>query len=392
MAETQPTWISCTDPLCYTSQDMRLHDSRLVCEEGIAMRTGSELEVTQNVGDPLCVDIASGGAWINADLGGDCQGVYGVHNCGIVTLCADDGDPTDPRIDRIVFQVNDSSLGGIECDSELEIITGTPSPAPVAPPYPDNAITLALITVTAAGITVIDDQRRPFIACGGNRMPELVLAVAATPSSGTFEKANWPDASYFEVVVIGGGGGGGGVAAQAAGSAGVAGGGGGGAGCHLRVSYADMPDSVSWTMGDGGAAGTAAGGGGGNGEDSEFGDWTMGGGDGGIGAAGGSAALLVVAAEPGGTQVIGTFGTPLIRSDGDPSDPAIRLTASQFTSGAGGDGPLGYGVGGQVRTGAAAGFIGRGDGSGGSGAAAANSGGFAGGAGASGRIMVTAYY
>lgn len=392
MAETQPTWISCTDPLCYTSQDMRLHDSRLVCEQGIAMRTGSELEVTQNVGDPLCVDIASGGAWIDADLGGDCQGVYGVHNCGTVTLCADDGDPTDPRIDRVVFQVNDSSLGGILCDSELEIITGTPSPAPVAPAEPDNSITLALITVTAAGITVIDDQRRPFEACGSTKMPEIVLAVAATPSSGTFEKANWPDASYFEVVVIGGGGGGGGCAAIAAGSAAVGGGGSGAAGCHLRVSYADMPDSVSWTMGAGGAAGSTAGGAGGDGDDSEFGDWIMGGGEGGTGAPAGSAALLTLPGEPGGTQVIGTFGTPLVRSNGDASDPGVRLTASQFYSGAGGDGPLGHGVGGLPRTGAAAGFAGSGDGAGGSGAASANTGGQAGGAGSSGRIMVTAYY
>jgi hypothetical protein len=351
-----------------------------------------ELEVTQNVGDPLCVDIAAGGAWIDADLGGDCQGVYGVHNCGVVTLCADDGDPTDPRIDRVVFRVNDSSLGGTECDSELEIITGAASPAPVPPAEPANSITLALITVTSAGITVIDDQRRPFVTCGASRIPEIVLAVAAAPSSGTFTKANWPDASYFEVVIVGGGGGGGGTGAIAAGSAAVAGGGGGGAGCHLRVSYADMPDSVSWTMGGGGAGGTSGGGAGGSGSDSEFGDWTMGGGDGGVGAPAGSAALLVVQAEPGGTQVLGTFGTSLIRSNGDPSDPAVRLTASQFYSGCGGDGPLGYGVGGQPRTGAAAGFAGSGDGAGGAGAASANSGGFAGGAGSSGRIMVTAYY
>jgi len=371
---------------------MRLADARFVCEQGIAMRTGDELEVTQNVGDPLCVDIASGGAWIDATLGGDCQGVYGVHNCGVVTLCADDGDPTDSRIDRVVFRVNDSSLGGTQCDSELEIVTGDASPAPVPPAEPDNSVTLALLTVTSAGITVIDDQRRPFVTCGVNRMPEIVLAVAATPSSGTFTKANWPDASYFEVVVVGGGGGGGGTGAIAAGSAAVAGGGAGGAGCHLRVSYDDMPDSVSWTMGDGGAGGTAAGGAGGNGEDSEFGDWIMGGGDGGVGAPAGSAALLVVQAEPGGGQVLGTFGTSLIRSNGDPSDPAVRLTASQFYSGCGGDGPLGYGVGGQPRTGAAAGFAGSGDGSGGSGAASANSGGNVGGAGASGRIMVTAYY
>lgn len=392
MAETTPTWISCQDPTCYTPQEMRLADARLVCEQGIAMFTGNELAVTQNVGDPLCIDIAQGGAWITADLGGTCQGVYGVHNCGITTLCADDGDPTDSRIDRVVFQVNDATLGGTLCDSELEIITGDPSPAPVAPAEPANAITLALLTVTAAGITVISDQRRPFTACGATRIPEIVLAVAATPGSGTFQKANYPDAVYFEVVVVGGGGGGGGVAAIAAGSAAAAGGGSGAAGCHLRVPYADMPASVSWTMGAGGAGGTAAGGAGADGIDSSFGDWIMGGGQGGTGAPAGSSALLIVPAETGGTQVVGSFGTSLIRSNGDPSDPAIRLTASQFATGAGGDGPLGYGVGGQPRTGSAAGFPGTGDGSGGSGAASANAGGAVGGAGASGRIMVTAYY
>lgn len=391
MAETTPTWISCQDPTCYTPQDMRLADARFVCEQGISMRTGDELEVTQNVGDPLCVDIAQGGAWIDADLGGTCQGVYGVHNCGITTVCADDGDPTDPRIDRVVFQVHDSSLGGVLCDSELMIVEGVPSPAPVAPAEPDNSITLALITVDSTGITDIEDQRRPFVTCGATRVPELVLDNGSA-GSGSFVKANWPDAAYFEVVVVGGGGGGGGVAAIAAGSAAVAAGGAGGAGCHLRVSYADMADSVAWTTGAGGTAGSAAGGNGGDGGASVFGDWSMGGGDGGLGAAAGSAALLVVPAEPGGSQVVGTFGTSLTRCNGDPSDPAVRLTASQFYTGCGGDGPLGHGVGGQPRTGSAVGLPGQGNGSGGSGAAAANAGGFAGGAGAVGRIMVTAYY
>lgn len=392
MAETTPTWVSCQDPTCYTPQDMRLADSRLVCGEGVSMQTGDGLVVTLNGADPLCVDIASGGAWVDADLGGDCQGVYGVHNCGVVTLCADDGDPTDPRIDRVVFQVNDSDLGGTECDSELLIITGTPSPAPIPPAEPDNAITLAFLTVDSTGITIIEDARSPFVSCGGNRMPDLVLAVAATPSSGTFTKANWPDAAYFEVVVVGGGGGGGGTAAQGAGDAAVAGGGSGAAGCLLRISYADMPDSVAWVMGAGGAGGASGGGGGGNGVPSEFGDWVMNGGEGGIGAVGGAASLLTISAQLGGTQGLGTFGTPLIRTDGDPSSPGVRLTASQVFTGAGGDGPLGYGVGGTPRTGVAVGLAGRGDGAGGSGAYSANSAGNVGGAGASGRIMVTAYY
>lgn len=172
MAETQPTWVSCQDPTCYTPQDMRLHDSRIVCSQGVSMRTGDGLLVTQNVVDPLCVDVASGGAWIAADLGGDCQGIYGVHNCGVTTVCADDGDPTDPRIDRVVFQVNDSDLGGIQCDSELEIVTGTPSPSPVPPPEPDNAVTLAFITVTASGITVIQDARVEFETCGSAVTPD----------------------------------------------------------------------------------------------------------------------------------------------------------------------------------------------------------------------------
>ena len=112
------------------------------------------------------------------------------------------GDPTDPRIDRVVFQVHDSSLGGVLCDSELMIVEGVPSPAPVAPAEPDNSITLALITVDSTGITDIEDQRRPFVTCGATRVPELVLDNGSA-GSGSFVKANWPDAAYFEVVVVG---------------------------------------------------------------------------------------------------------------------------------------------------------------------------------------------
>lgn len=400
MAETQPTWISCQDPFCYTPQDFRLHDARLVCGEGVVISTGPELQVTQNVGDPLCVDIAQGGAWIDADLGGDCQGVYGVHNCGITTLCAADGDPTDPRIDRVVFQVNDSSLGGTQCDSELMIITGNPSPAPVAPAEPDNAITLALLTVTSAGITVISDERSRFVSCGGGRVPDMVLDQQAA-ASGTFEKADYPDASWFEVLIVGAGGGGAAVTSQGASNAAAAGAGAGGAGIRLRVPYADMPDSVNWNVGAGGvpgAAGGAANGTGANGltgGSSSFGDWNAGAGQGGNGGVS-TTAVDVTAIRIGGSVTFGTFGEVMERVAGNNSGYGVVLkvaSPSQLISAPGADGPFGLGIGGTGRTTSGAGQTGSYMGRGGGGAASTVGGAsFAGGAGGPGAIQVTVHY
>lgn len=399
MAETQPTWISCQDPTCYTPQDMRLHDSRLVCGEGVVIATGPELQVTQNVGDPLCVDIAQGGAWIDADLGGDCQGVYGVHNCGITTLCADDGDPTDPRIDRVVFQVNDSSLGGTQCDSELMIITGEPSPAPVAPAEPDNAITLALLTVTSAGITVISDERSPFSMCGGTaRAPQMILDQQSA-GAGSFNKADYPTASWFEVLIVGPGGGGGGVSAQGADNSAAAGGGSGGAGIRLRVTRDQMPDTVAWTVGAGGAGGggggavNSTGQNGSDGGDTTFGDWTAAGGNGGQGGVSAATNLDITSIQIGGGVIFGTFGSYVERVAGCNSGYGFRLADTQLGGGPGGDGPFGLGVGGGGRGTPGNGFTGSYMGRGGSGAVAhPSTGGFVGGAGGDGAIQITAHY
>lgn len=399
MAETLPTWVSCQDPTCYTPQDMRLHDARLVCAEGVVISTGTELEVTPHLTDPLCVNVAAGGAWVDADLGGDCQGVYGVHNCDTTTVCTDDGDPTDPRIDRLVFQVNDSSLGGLQCNSELVFILGAPSPAPVAPPEPDNAITLALVTVTAEGITDVSDARTSFEVCGvSGRVPENVV-YQPTTGAGVFVKANHPDAVWFEVLMVGGGGGAGGATIQNAGNLSTSVGGGGGAGIRLRVPYDEMPDEVAWSVGAGGGVGgggpVAGGPGnpGGAGGGTVFGDWTAGGGGGGAGGLAGSSTPDVRGGTAGGSIITGSFANPpLMRADGDPAPVSVRLNAAQFYTGAGGDGPFGLGKGGRPLTTQGSGLPGVGDGAGGSGAAAGSATGFAGGAGASGRLVVTAYY
>lgn len=128
------------------------------------------------------------------------QGVFLGYNVaqGSVTVAA--ADPTNPRIDLVVAQVYDTTLGdslaGLSPAPSspgclvIRVVTGTPAGSPSPPAVPTNAIPLAQATVTALATTItsgqITDRRKSAFSPEGARpmLPGDVIADAGAVSGG----------------------------------------------------------------------------------------------------------------------------------------------------------------------------------------------------------------
>lgn len=181
---------------------------------------------------------------------------------------------------------------------------------------------------------------------------------------------------YISIWVCGGGGGGGGNT-----TAGVSSGGGGGGGCAFEIldkTELTATSSVFVTIGAGGTAGLGSGGNGGTGGTSQFSTFLSGAG----GAGGGGTTGLGGA---GGTSSGGDFNLTGDAGHGDEADGASGGNGGGSFFGGGGQGGNGEGAGGAGQNYA-----------GGGGGAANRVGGAgndqAGGAGASGVVIITEYY
>lgn len=85
-------------------------------------------------------------------------------------------DPVDPRIDRVIAKR----------DGTLDILAGTPAPAPAAPALPAQAITLALIDVAALAVAIVggditDGRKESWMSGAGVRDATLRHQAMITP-------------------------------------------------------------------------------------------------------------------------------------------------------------------------------------------------------------------
>lgn len=307
--------------------------SALVCEEGVAFGVcGGDLEVVPGGG--MNVQAQSGAAFIEGENVA-CQGMYFVQNDAPVTLAIAASDPTDPRIDLVIAHVYDAAYGDAETAWHLEVITGTPSPAPTAPTAPANSIVLAEVFVPAGATEItsanITDRRQAYGMCAGAGEETVVFN-----NNGTFSKADYPSASQIRVRVQAGGGEGGHVFAGTGTGEGSGGGGGGGGYAESLLDVASLPDSVPVTVG---AGGTAGGGDGNPGGTSSFGALVVAtGGQGGITSPRGTDTMRV----PGGVGGVGTAGQILIK--GSDGGNGTRVSGNRLADGHGGSSHMGGSV------------------------------------------------
>ena len=130
----------------------RQTSSALIDNEGIVNAT--DLAVTANSTPAMNVDVATGSCWVFGDYSVDSQ-YYFAHNEGAVNLAIAAADASNPRIDIVIAQINDSAYSGSADDWELKVVTGTAAGSPAAPTLPSSALKLATIAVGATVTTIV---------------------------------------------------------------------------------------------------------------------------------------------------------------------------------------------------------------------------------------------
>jgi hypothetical protein len=116
-----------------------------------------DLLVVENGTPNMSVTIAAGVAVVRGTDQGD-QGVYVVANDAPVNVPITTADATNPRIDLVVAEVEDTEYGGGTSQLNLRVIAGTPASVPSAPTVPDSTLVLASVSVPASDTAITDSQ------------------------------------------------------------------------------------------------------------------------------------------------------------------------------------------------------------------------------------------
>lgn len=167
--DVDATWVNPATTQ-YDAGELRRADSFFVSPGSIRLGPGADLWVTDGGSDTI--DIARGTCIIFGDAAAAGTGAYRSSLATSVSATLAPRDTTNGRIDLVVFRVLDADVVPSHgaYTGRIEILTGTPSAAPVVPAKPDMAIELARITVPAeggAGITVGTANREYACAVGG---------------------------------------------------------------------------------------------------------------------------------------------------------------------------------------------------------------------------------
>lgn len=109
---------------------------------------------------PIGVSIAAGEAWVKATTGTRNGAYYSVNDASVdLNLTA--ADSTNPRVDRIILRINDTSdLSSASDNASIEAVTGTPTAGATlanlngAPALPANSLNLAFVLVGAGATSV----------------------------------------------------------------------------------------------------------------------------------------------------------------------------------------------------------------------------------------------
>jgi len=145
---TPPSWLQNGS---HPAENDRLTTQALWTSTGVLRST--DLAVTQAASPGMSVLVASGYANIVGTTQAN-MGSYIAYNDASATLTVTTSNPSNPRIDIVVVQVNDAYYTGSLNSVSFSVIAGTPAVSPVAPTTPANSILLATIAV-AAGATQI---------------------------------------------------------------------------------------------------------------------------------------------------------------------------------------------------------------------------------------------
>jgi len=157
---TPPLWLQNAS---HPAENDRLGTQALVGAQGVRLAT--DLAVSATTG--MVVSVSAGWGFV-AGTSTSTQGMYQTYNDGAVLLTVTTASSVNPRIDRVVLTINDTSYGGATDNAVLQIIAGTPAASPVAPTTPANSLSLATIAVGQSVTSIV----------GGNITDTRVRAAA----------------------------------------------------------------------------------------------------------------------------------------------------------------------------------------------------------------------
>lgn len=165
-----------------------LSSGSLKSRAGVHPDLGGFLVVTQNGSPNMSVNVASGMALV-AGTEGSKQGTYVCLNDATLNVTIAAADPSNPRIDLIVFKVQDAAYSGGTNSSSIVAVTGTPAGSPTPPAAPANSITLAQIAVAASDTSIVTGDitdKRPLLSALGApiRCTSTTRPAASTVSEG----------------------------------------------------------------------------------------------------------------------------------------------------------------------------------------------------------------
>lgn len=83
-----------------------------------------------------------------------CYYVYNDNSSGAVSLAIASSNPSNPRIDVVIAQVEDAQYSGSNNDWKLAVVTGTAAASPTVPSLPANSLVLAYVWIPAASTNV----------------------------------------------------------------------------------------------------------------------------------------------------------------------------------------------------------------------------------------------
>lgn len=122
-----------------------------------------ELAVTQQASPNMSVILGPGRAKVvgtsvspPAGLAFTTQAMYDVLNDADTTLTIAASNPTNPRIDLVYIQVQDSFYSGAANQAIPGVVTGTPAAIPSVPATPANAVAIATIAVGAGATSIVN--------------------------------------------------------------------------------------------------------------------------------------------------------------------------------------------------------------------------------------------
>ena len=191
MTLTNPPY--CLQASSHSAQLFREAVSSLINPAGGIIQS-QDMTVTQNGTPNMSVNVGAGRCWVpgtslsSVNPGGGAylpQGLYFAENDATVNLSISASNPSNPRIDQIIVQIEDAAYAGAGNLAQFAVITGTPTSGAslgnlvglgTFPPSNSSALLLAYVLVPTSASSIITADIANVATTAQLGLPQLPVA------------------------------------------------------------------------------------------------------------------------------------------------------------------------------------------------------------------------